>query len=70
MKTTANRRTTILQAAQRGQAMVEYAVICTILTAALFAPIPGDSKGRAVGQLLADSVRAFYAAVTFFVSLP
>lgn len=54
--------------AQRGQSMVEYAVICGLLAVALFAPVPG--QGKAVGALLTDAIHTFYANLTNFVSLP
>jgi len=53
---------------QRGQSMIEYVVICAVLAAALFVPIPGTQKSA--GQLLADSVGGLYSSLTFFLSLP
>ena len=53
---------------QRGQSMVEYAVICTALVAALFVPIPPTQQ--AAGELLASKIHNLYAYLTFFISLP
>lgn len=52
---------------QAGQAMVEYAVIASVLAAGLFV---ADFNGRTGAQLLADTVRAFFRALTYFLSLP
>jgi Flp pilus assembly pilin Flp len=49
---------------QRGQSTVEYVVICVVLAAALFA------SQSSVGQQLTQAIRAFYADLTFFFSLP
>lgn len=48
--------------------MVEYAIICTVLTLALFAPLPGDQMSAA--QKLADALRQAYWALSYFFSLP
>jgi hypothetical protein len=53
---------------QRGQSMIEYVVICAVLVAALFVPIPGTQT--TASQLLANSVRGLYGSLTFFLSLP
>jgi len=53
---------------QSGQVMVEYAVIATVLAAALLAPLPGSQES--VCQLLCDSIRNLYTSLTLFVSLP
>jgi hypothetical protein len=53
---------------QGGQSMVEYAIICAVLVTALLLPVP--PSGQTIGQMLAGSVRAFYADLTMFVSLP
>jgi Flp pilus assembly protein TadG len=54
---------------QRGQGMVEYAVIATVLVGALFVPV--DLFGGKTGaQFLADAVRAFFRNLTYFISLP
>lgn len=53
---------------QRGQSMVEYAIICAVLTVALFAPLPGDQMSAA--QKLADALRQTYWALSYFFSLP
>ena len=52
---------------QTGQAMVEYAVIASVLAAGLFV---ADFDGRTGAQLMADAVRAFFRALTYFLSLP
>ncbi|HXA36699.1 MAG TPA: hypothetical protein VNW26_10225 [Steroidobacteraceae bacterium] len=49
---------------QRGQAMIEYAIICSVLAVCLFA------AQSPVGKQLAQAVRDFYADLTFFLSLP
>ena len=53
---------------QRGQSMVEYAVIAGVLAAALFVPLPGTQE--AAGAFLAGKIRDFYNALTYFISLP
>jgi hypothetical protein len=53
---------------QRGQSMTEYAIICAVLVTALLVPLPPSQQ--TIGQMLAGSVRAFYADLTMFVSLP
>jgi Flp pilus assembly pilin Flp len=57
------------RATQRGQSMVEYVVICSLLALALFAPIPGE-QNRTAAQMLADAVRQAYSSLSFFLSLP
>jgi hypothetical protein len=49
---------------QRGQSMIEYAIICFVLAICLF------SAQSPVGAQLAQAVRDFYADLTFFLSLP
>jgi Flp pilus assembly pilin Flp len=56
--------------AQRGQSMVEYAIICTVLTLALFVPIPGSQSQMTAAQMLAHALRQFYSALSYFLSLP
>jgi hypothetical protein len=56
--------------AQRGQSMVEYIVIGTVLVLALFAPIPGSQPQMSAAQMLADALRQFYRALSYFLSLP
>lgn len=53
---------------QLGQSMIEYVMICSVLVAALFAPMPGSQES--VSQLLCDSIRDFYSSLTLFISLP
>jgi len=55
------------RAAQRGQAMVEYAVIGAILVGALFV---ADFGGKTGAQYLADMVKSFFRSLTYFISLP
>ena len=52
---------------QRGQAMVEYAVIGAAMTFALFIV---SFHGRTGAQYLSDMVRLFYRNLTYFLSLP
>ncbi len=55
------------RASQRGQAMVEYAVIAAILAGALFV---ADFGGKTGTQYLADMVKSFFRSLTYFISLP
>lgn len=55
---------------QRGQSMAEYIVICTVLVLALFTPIPGSQPRMSAAQMLADALRQFYRALSYFLSLP
>ncbi len=55
---------------QRGQSMVEYAVIAGVLAAALFVPLPGTQPQQAAGAFLAGKIRDFYNDLTYFISLP
>ena len=50
--------------------MVEYAIICAVLTVALFAPLPGDANHMSAAQKLADALRQAYWALSYFFSLP
>jgi len=59
---------TRLLAPARGQAVAEYLVLCLVLVAVLFMPIPGT--GQAAGALLAGKIHDFYTYLTFFLSLP
>jgi hypothetical protein len=49
---------------QRGQSMTEYVVVAGALAATLFA------IGTPAGRMMTDAMRAFYASVTFLLSLP
>lgn len=49
---------------QRGQSMTEYVVICVGVFAGLFAGNPS------LAQQLAAAVKAFYRALSFYISLP
>jgi hypothetical protein len=57
-----------LPGTQRGQSMVEYAIVCTVFAVALFTPIPAYQMSAA--QMLADALRKSYKALSFFLSLP
>ncbi len=57
-----------LPGAQRGQSMIEYVIICTVLALALFAPLPPDQTSNA--QKLAEALRQNYIALSYFLSLP
>jgi len=47
---------------QRGQSMIEYVIICSVLAICLFA--------TPVGQQLTTALHDFYKYLTFFISLP
>ena len=49
---------------QRGNATVEYAVIASLLALCLFA------AATPAGKMLTQAIQAFYADLTFFLSLP
>jgi hypothetical protein len=49
---------------QRGQSMTEYVIVAGALAATLFA------IGTPAGRMMTDAIRAFYASVTFLLSLP
>jgi hypothetical protein len=49
---------------QRGQSMTEYVIVAGALAATLFA------IGTPAGRMMTDAIRAFYAGVTFCLSLP
>ena len=68
MRTTPTNASTGPRHGQRGQSMVEYAVICSVLAAALFVPLPGQQE--AAGAFLAGKIRDFYNDLTYFISLP
>ena len=57
------------RSSQRGQSLVEYAVVAVVLIGALFTPaaIFGGHTGAA---FLAEMVRAFFRNLTHFISLP
>jgi hypothetical protein len=55
---------------QSGQSIVEYAVVCVALAAALLVPVPGIQPPQTVGQLLAGKIHDLYDNLTFFLSLP
>ncbi|WP_296226856.1 hypothetical protein [Ralstonia sp. UBA689] len=52
-----------LRRSQRGQSAVEYTMVCLLVFIALFQGTPSPA------QQLADGVRSFYRALTFYVSL-
>jgi hypothetical protein len=49
---------------QRGQSMTEYVIVAAALAGTLFA------IGTPAGRMVTDAMRAFYASVTFLLSLP
>ncbi|MFO1340242.1 MAG: hypothetical protein U1F53_18780 [Burkholderiaceae bacterium] len=55
------------RAGQRGQALLEYAMVAAVLAAALFY---FDFGGKTGAQYLADMIRAFFRNLTYFISLP
>ena len=48
---------------ERGFAMMEYCIVCSLLVMVLFA-------NPNTPQQLVDAVKAFYRSLTFFISLP
>lgn len=52
---------------QRGQSMVEYAVVTSLLLVVFFKV---EFGGRTTGQMAADYVRLFFRNLTHFLSLP
>jgi len=48
---------------QSGQSMTEFTIVCFMLAFFLFIVTPA-------GRLLTDAIRAFYADLTLFLSLP
>jgi hypothetical protein len=59
-----------LPGAQRGQSMIEFTILCAVFVVALFVPIPGQQPPVTAGQMLADRLRDFYSALSYFLSLP
>lgn len=55
------------RAAQRGQALVEYIVVASVLATALFT---FEFGGKTGAQYLADMIRAFFRSLSYFISLP
>lgn len=55
------------RAAQRGQALVEYVVVASVLATALFT---FEFGGKTGAQYLADMIRAFFRSLSYFISLP
>lgn len=53
---------------QRGQALIEYAIVATALAAALF--YFEFDGGKTGAQYLTDMIRAFFRNLTYFISLP
>lgn len=60
-------QSSIRRSLQKGQAMIEYAIVAGALAAALFV---ADFNGRTGAQFLADAIKAFYRNLTYFISLP
>ncbi|HEX5684667.1 MAG TPA: hypothetical protein VFY73_11610 [Ideonella sp.] len=56
-----------MRSGQRGQAMLEYALIGGVLASALFLM---DFGGRTGAQYLTDMIRAFFRNLTYYLSLP
>lgn len=55
----------------RGQALTEYLVVLAVLVLVLLMPIEGpQAGGRCAAVWLADSLRALYGSLAFFLSLP
>jgi len=59
---------------QRGQAMLEYLVVCAALAFALFYPIRDDpassDKARTTVQIVLDAFQRAYQNVSHSISLP
>lgn len=59
---------------QRGQAMMEYGVVCAALAFALFYPIKGDAaspdKARTTVQIVLDGFKTAYQKISHSISLP
>jgi hypothetical protein len=54
-----------------GQSFVEYLIVLAAVSTLLTLPLNFDGpNGRTAAVYLADSVRAFYQSLTFFISLP
>lgn len=56
-----------LYASQRGQAMLEYALIGAVLASALFVL---EFDGKTGAQYLTEMIRAFFRNLTYYISLP
>jgi len=56
------------RSSQRGQAMLEYAIVGAVLASALFLFDFGGGKTGA--QYLTEMIRAFFRNLTYFISLP
>jgi hypothetical protein len=56
-----------LNGRQRGQAMIEYVVIGSVLVSALFIV---DIDGKTGAQYLADMFKAFFRNFSYYLSLP
>lgn len=52
---------------QRGQSMVEYAIVGGVLVAALFV---ADYNGQTIAEFLASVIRMFFRNLSYYVSLP
>jgi hypothetical protein len=62
MSRTLNINNRVRRRQQRGQSMIEYVIICSVLAICLFA--------TPVGQQLTTALHDFYYYLTFFISLP
>lgn len=59
---------------QRGQALLEYLVVCAALAFALFYPIRDDAaspdKARTTVQIVLDGFKLAYQKISYSISLP
>lgn len=59
---------------QRGQAMMEYLVVCAAVAFALFYPIRDDpaspDKARTTVQIVLDAFQKAYQNISYAISLP
>jgi hypothetical protein len=58
---------TVPRRLQRGQSMVEYAIVGGVLVSALFV---ADYDGQTIAEFLVNMIRLFFRNMTYFVSLP
>lgn len=59
---------------KRGQAMMDYLVVCAAIAFALFCPIQDDpaspDKARTTAQIVLDSFKQAYQNISHAISLP
>ena len=53
---------------QKGSVSVEWVILTMAMVVALFAPLPGTEQSLA--GLMMQSIRDFYASISFLLSLP